>query len=441
MDPADADTVRSALTAQGTKLQHQETKLNTIAAGVQQLTDRQAELQMEVTTQVNRLTAQLQLVVTRLEGLAPPTPAKPAPAQPSAPSAPTSASPRLALFAWPHQRNSRESPVSAAHSWYSVISTSRTTQLPLPLGAGTGRVYGVSSDGQSGSLGHGRVGLEGRRCARINRRVVDYAIEFRTLAADSGWDDVAIRDAFVTGLTEEIKDHLAPMELPGNFESLVDMATRIDNRLHERERERRQGDRRSSEGWGALRHHVTMSPHAQCQQRTDEQIPNPSDYPDISKVPPCYHDLKEVFNKAKAMSLPPHREWDCAIDLLPGAPIPKACCCIPSPALRGRPWNNILKRRCGPASYAPHHHQPEPGSSLWRLATDNRIHPCAFLSRKLTSAERNYDMGNKELLVDKVALEEWRNWLEGEGQPFIVLTDHKNLQYLKSAKRLNSRQA
>ncbi|KAI3363005.1 hypothetical protein L3Q82_011523 [Scortum barcoo] len=57
---------------------------------------------------------------------------------------------------------------------------------------------------------------------------------------------------------------------------------------------------------------------------TGEPILNPSDYPDISKVPPCYHDLKEVFNKAKATSLPPHREWDCAIDLLPGAPIPKA---------------------------------------------------------------------------------------------------------------------
>ncbi|KAI3374192.1 hypothetical protein L3Q82_006044 [Scortum barcoo] len=86
-----------------------------------------------------------------------------------------------------------------------------------------------------------------------NRRVVDYAVEFRTLAADSGWDDVAIRDTFVNGLTEQIKDHLAPMELPGNLESLVDMATRIDNRLHERERERRQLGRRSSEGRGALR--------------------------------------------------------------------------------------------------------------------------------------------------------------------------------------------
>ncbi|KAI3373264.1 hypothetical protein L3Q82_006566 [Scortum barcoo] len=73
-----------------------------------------------------------------------------------------------------------------------------------------------------------------------------------------------------------------------------------------------------------------------------------------------------------------------------------------------------------------------------RFPADNRIHPCAFLSRKLSAAERNYDVGNKELLAVKAALEEWRHWLEGAEQPFIVWTDHKNLEYLKSAKRLNS---
>lgn len=67
--------------------------------------------------------------------------------------------------------------------------------------------------------------------------------------------------------------------------------------------------------------------------------------------------------------------------------------------------------------------------------------PCAFFSRKLSSAERNYDIGNWELLAVKLALEEWRHWLEGARLPFLVLTDHKNLQYLKEAKRLNPRQA
>ncbi|XP_077456638.1 uncharacterized protein LOC144074205 [Stigmatopora argus] len=46
-----------------------------------------------------------------------------------------------------------------------------------------------------------------------------------------------------------------------------------------------------------------------------------------------------------------------------------------------------------------------------------------------------------ELLAVKMALEEWRHHLEGASQPFTVLTDHKNLEYLKSARRLNPRQA
>lgn len=44
-------------------------------------------------------------------------------------------------------------------------------------------------------------------------------------------------------------------------------------------------------------------------------------------------------------------------------------------------------------------------------------------------------------LAVKMALEECRHWLERASHPFIVLTDHKNLEYLRSAKRLNPRQA
>lgn len=64
-----------------------------------------------------------------------------------------------------------------------------------------------------------------------------------------------------------------------------------------------------------------------------------------------------------------------------------------------------------------------------------------FFSRRLSPAECNYDIGDRELLAIKLSLEEWRHWLEGAVQPFIVWTDHKNLEYLRSAKRLNSRLA
>ncbi|KAL2089934.1 hypothetical protein ACEWY4_014622 [Coilia grayii] len=76
-----------------------------------------------------------------------------------------------------------------------------------------------------------------------------------------------------------------------------------------------------------------------------------------------------------------------------------------------------------------------------RRPEDEKLHPCAYFSRRLSPAERNYDIGDRELLAIKLALEEWRHWLEGAPVPFIVWTDHKNLEYIRTAKRLNPRQA
>lgn len=45
---------------------------------------------------------------------------------------------------------------------------------------------------------------------------------------------------------------------------------------------------------------------------------------DLTRIPSCYQDLKSVFSKSKADSLPPHRPYDRAIELLPGAPFPKS---------------------------------------------------------------------------------------------------------------------
>ncbi|KAK3548098.1 hypothetical protein QTP70_004725 [Hemibagrus guttatus] len=76
-----------------------------------------------------------------------------------------------------------------------------------------------------------------------------------------------------------------------------------------------------------------------------------------------------------------------------------------------------------------------------RHGVPSKLHPCAFFYRKLTAAGANYDVGNRELLSIKAVLEEWLHWLEGARHPFLVLTDHHNLEYLRSAKRLNPLQA
>ncbi len=329
-------------------------------------------------------------------------------------------------------------------------------------------------------------------------------------------------------------------------------------------------------------------------------VESPDSLP-ITPIPPEYHPYSDVFSKTAATRLPPHRRWDCAIDLLPGAKLPKGRVyplsipertameeyvkealqqgfirpstspaassfffvakkdgglrpCIDYRALNDQtvkfayplplvpasleelrdarifskldlrsaynlraynpkkidavrswprpttvkelqrflgfanfyrrfvahysqvaaPLTSLLKRKTHSISWAPEAEQafhqlksafctapalihPDPnlrfvvevdaatlgvGAALsqWKGETPV-LHPCAYFSRKLSPAEQNYDVGNRELLAIKLALEEWRHWLEGAQYPFEVITDHKNLQYLRDAKRLNPRQA
>jgi hypothetical protein len=72
---------------------------------------------------------------------------------------------------------------------------------------------------------------------------------------------------------------------------------------------------------------------------------------------------------------------------------------------------------------------------------DGVLHPVAFFSRKLTPAECNYEIYDKELLAIISALEQWRPELEGTELPIQVLTDHKALEYFMTTKKLTRRQA
>lgn len=87
--------------------------------------------------------------------------------------------------------------------------------------------------------------VSGREAARKllrlrqgSRSVSDYAVDFRTLAADSSWNSDSLFDAFLNGLSDIIKDELAARELPPDLDSLVNLSMRIDSRLRDRNRER-----------------------------------------------------------------------------------------------------------------------------------------------------------------------------------------------------------
>ncbi|KAL1276905.1 hypothetical protein QQF64_023578 [Cirrhinus molitorella] len=51
-------------------------------------------------------------------------------------------------------------------------------------------------------------------------------------------------------------------------------------------------------------------------------VESPDSTKDFS-IPEDYRAFQDVFSKQAATRLPPHRPWDCAIDLLPGAKLPK----------------------------------------------------------------------------------------------------------------------
>lgn len=48
---------------------------------------------------------------------------------------------------------------------------------------------------------------------------------------------------------------------------------------------------------------------------------------------------------------------------------------------------------------------------LAQKASDENHHPCAFFSRRFSSFEKNYVVGDLGLLAVTLAFEEWRNWL------------------------------
>lgn len=70
------------------------------------------------------------------------------------------------------------------------------------------------------------------------RTVAEYIIDFRTVAAEAGWPDPALRGIFLQLLNDQMKDQLASRDEPASFEELVSLALRLDNRQRERENEK-----------------------------------------------------------------------------------------------------------------------------------------------------------------------------------------------------------
>uniref|UniRef100_A0AAQ4R0Q4 Gypsy retrotransposon integrase-like protein 1 n=1 Tax=Gasterosteus aculeatus aculeatus TaxID=481459 RepID=A0AAQ4R0Q4_GASAC len=277
--------------------------------------------------------------------------------------------------------------------------------------------------------------------------VCDYAIHFRTMATESGWNTAALYDVFLKGLSDQIQDLMVPLDLPPELDSLIALAIRTDNRLQERRRKR-------ASRWTPS---VLGSPTARWNIEPQRTPPEPRfQRPLEGDEEPMQMGGTRLSREERERR---YREGRCFYCGERGH-LANVCYGRGNQRVPFR-WSadadaafRELKRRF---TTAPILTLPDPARQFvvevdassegigailsQRAEGDHKLHPCAFLSRRLTPAERNYDVGDRELLAVKAALEEWRHWLEGAQHPFLVWTDHKNLQYIRKAKRLNSRQA
>ncbi|MBW0572779.1 hypothetical protein O181_112494 [Austropuccinia psidii MF-1] len=140
----------------------------------------------------------------------------------------------------------------------------------------------------------------------------------------------------------------------------------------------------------------------------------------MNVVPSAYQKYLDVFSKVKAEKLPPHRACDHHIKLEGSLP-PSV-----SPTQRGLShFNPSLPTivETDASNYAL--------GAILSQVSDSGKHPIEFNSRKLISAEINYEIHDKELLGIVWA------FLLSLSSPFEVLTNHSSLKYFMSSKVLN----
>lgn len=62
----------------------------------------------------------------------------------------------------------------------------------------------------------------------------DYCATFRQYVTDSGWNDLALKDLFLTGLSDSVKDLLIAYTEPKTLDEAMTLAVRADRRLRSR---------------------------------------------------------------------------------------------------------------------------------------------------------------------------------------------------------------
>jgi hypothetical protein len=78
------------------------------------------------------------------------------------------------------------------------------------------------------------------RCLQQRTRLaIVYASEFKQLACDVNWGEVALIDQFRCGLCDDVQDLLLTLAHPSSFSVAITQAIRCDNRLFKRRQEKK----------------------------------------------------------------------------------------------------------------------------------------------------------------------------------------------------------
>ena len=83
--------------------------------------------------------------------------------------------------------------------------------------------------------------------------------------------------------------------------------------------------------------------------------------------------------------------------------------------------------------------QEATGAILWQHDPHGKRRPVGYDSKTFSATERNYPIWDQEFLAIICRLKHWRHLLMGAHHQVVVVMDHKNLQYFRSAQKVNRR--
>ncbi|KAM4771047.1 cytochrome b5 reductase 4 [Rhinophrynus dorsalis] len=298
--------------------------------------------------------------------------------------------------------------------------------------------------------------------------VAEYAIKFRTLAAEVNWNNEALVAAFSQGLCNMIKDEIAARDLPRDLDELISFTILIDTRLRKRP-SFKECLRRLPSRLAPSFTHPPMPPSPPTPPESDSSGSEPMQLGDTRltgeerafqrKEGLCLYCGKpgHLLRSCPVVSLSP-RKWRFIKDFSSVVKPLTDMTCKGADASNWSPGVLLAFEKLKTAfSMAPILRHANPalpftlevdasktgvGALLSQRSTPGEaLLPCGYFSKKLSKAKQIDDIGDRELLAIILALKEWHYLLEGTKAQILILTDHKIVTCLSEAKCLSARQA